>query len=152
MQDNDANDGTIVIEAEELLTAKDCESIIRADGCQVGYAWPHAQKPSSVMLGHVKNFPGTVRLAALVYDNLSTEEQQWICEGLLQISQKIAGEGYLTKYGIYMTEELKRACVVSFWPIQLPHDGKFRVPRRFDDLVAKKWAPSTNNDYEGAKC
>jgi len=152
MQEDDGNDGTIVIEAQELLTANDCESIIRADGCQVGYAWPHADKPSSAMLRHVKNFAGTVRLAALVYDNLSTDEQQWMCQGLCQVSQEIAEQGYLTKYVIYTTEELKRGCVVAFWPIQVPHDGKLRVPRRFADLVPTKCAPTAGHDDEGTKC
>ena len=32
MQDHDGNDGTMVINARELLTADDCESIIRCDG------------------------------------------------------------------------------------------------------------------------
>jgi len=144
MQDDDPNDTTIVIEAQDLLTARDCESIIRADGCQVGYSWPHSEKPSSALLRHVRNFAGSIRLAALVYDNLSTEEQQWMCQGLCQV--------YLTKYGVYTTEELRRGCVVSFWPIQVPHDGKFRVPRRFEDLVPTKCAPSTDDDHEGAKC
>jgi hypothetical protein len=152
MQDDDENDGTIVRDAQELLTAKDCDSIIHADGCQVGYAWPCANKPSSAMLGHVKNFAGTVRLAALVYDVLSTEEQLWLCEGLRQISEEMAGEGYLTKYGVYTTEELNRGCVVLFRPIQVPHDGTLRVPRRFEELVPKKCAPSMNNDHERAKC
>ena len=142
MQEDDENDGTIVIDAQELLTAKDCESIIRADGCQVGYAWSHADKPSLAMLRHVKNFAA----------NLSTEEQQWMCEGLCQVSQEIAHQGYLTKYGTYTTEELKRGCVVSFWPIQVPHDRKLRVPRRFEDLVPTKCAPPTNDDHEGAEC
>jgi hypothetical protein len=59
------------------------------------------------MLNHVKNFAGSVRLAALVYDSLSPEEQPWMCEGLCQISQEIASEGYLTQCGIYTTEELR---------------------------------------------
>ncbi len=37
MQDHDGNDGTMVINARELLTVDDCESIIRSDGCLVGY-------------------------------------------------------------------------------------------------------------------
>ena len=152
MPDDDGNDGTIVINAKELLTANDCEPIIRSDGCLVGYAWPTAETPSPAMLKHVKNFSGSVRLAALVYDNLSPEEQQWMCEGLRQISPEIASEGYLTQYGIYATEELKRGCVVSFWPSGAPHDGKLRVPRRFDDLISNKFDPSTASDDEAAEC
>jgi hypothetical protein len=147
MQDDDANDGTIVINARELLTAKDCEPIIRSDGCLIGYARPTAEKPSPPVLEHAKNFAGTVRLAALVYDSLSPEEQQWMCEGLRQISQEVASEGYLTKYGIYTTEDLKRGGVVSFWPIQAPHDGKLRVPRRFNDLIPNKSEPRTESDH-----
>ena len=152
MQDDDGNDGTIVINAQELLTAKDCEPIIRSDACLVGYAWPTAEKPSPAMLKHVKNFAGSVRLAALLYGNLGPDEQQGLCQGLLQISQEIAHEGYLTKYGIYTTEELKRGCVVSFWPIQAPHDGKLRVPRRFDDLISNKFEPRTESAHEVAEC
>ena len=152
MQDDDGIDGTIVINAQELLTAKDCEPIFRSDGCLVGYAWPTAETPSQAMLKHVKNFAGSVRLAALVYDSLFPEEQQWMCEGLRQISQEIASEGYLTQYGIYTTEELKRGCVVSFWPIQAPHDGRLRVPRRFNDLISNKFEPRTESDHEAAEC
>ncbi len=70
MQDHDGNDGTMVINAHELLTADDCESIIRSDGCLVGYAWPPAEKPSPAMYQHVKKLAASVRLAALLYDNL----------------------------------------------------------------------------------
>ena len=49
MQDDDGSDGTMVINARELLTAADCESIIRCDGCSVGYAWPPEEKPSPAM-------------------------------------------------------------------------------------------------------
>lgn len=94
MQDYDGNDGTIVISARELLTADDCESIIRSDGCLVGYAWPPAEKPSPAMCEHVKKFAASVRLASLLYGNLGPEEQQWMCEGLRKISQEIAHEGY----------------------------------------------------------
>ena len=152
MQNDDGNDGTIVINVQELLTAKDCEPIIRSDGCLVGYAWPTAEKPSPAMLKPVKNFAGSVRLAALVYDSLSSEEQQWMCEGLRQISQEIANDGYLTHYGIYTTEESKRGCVVSFWPSRAPHDGKLRVPRRFDDLLSNKFEPVTESEHEAAEC
>jgi hypothetical protein len=152
MQDDMENDGTITINAQELLTAKDCEPIIRSDGCLVGYAWPPAAKPSATMLKHVKDFVGNVRLAALIYGNLSPEEQRWMCDGLLQITQQIANEGYLTKYGVYTTEEKKRGCVVAFWPIQADHDGKFRVPRRFDDLVPKNFRPRTESNPEAAQC
>jgi hypothetical protein len=152
MQDDDGNDETIVINAKELLTANDCEPIIRSDGCLVGYAWPTAEKPSPAMLKHVKNFAGSVRLAGLVYDSLSSEEQQWMCEGLRQISQEIANDGYLTQYGIYTTEESKRGCVVSFWPSGAPRDGKLRVPRRFDDLLSNKIEPRTESNHEAAEC
>ena len=152
MRDDDGNDETIVIDAQELLTEKDCEPIIRSDGCLVGYAWPTAETPSPAMCEHVKKFAASVRLAALLYRNLGPEEQQWMCEGLRQISQEIASEGYLTQYGIYTTEESKRGCVVSFWPIQAPHDGKLRVPRRFDDLLSNKFEPITESDHEAAEC
>ena len=118
----------------------------------MGCAWPIAETPSPAMLKHVKNFAGSVRLAALVYDSLSPDEQQWMCEGLRQISQEIASEGYLTQYGIYATEELKRRCVVSFWPSGAPHDGKLRVPRRFDDLLSNKFEAITESDHEAAEC
>lgn len=152
MQDDTENDGTITINAQELLTAKDCEPIIRSDGCLVGYAWPPGEKPSATMLKHVKDFAGNVRLASLIYGNLSPEEQQWMCDGLLQITQEIANEGYLTKYGVYTTEEQKRGCVVAFWPIQADHDGKFRVPRRFDDLVSKTFQPRAESNAGAAQC
>ena len=83
MQDDTENDGTMTINAHELLTAKDCEPIIRSDGCLVGYAWRLAEKPSPTMLKPVKTFSGTVKLASFIYGNLSPEEQQWMCEGLL---------------------------------------------------------------------
>ena len=152
MQDDDGNDGTMVINARELLTAADCESIIRCDGCLVGYAWPPAEKPSPAMCEQIKKFATSVRLAALLYGNLGPEEQQWMCEGLRQISREIAHEGYLTKCGIYTTEEQKRGCVVAFWPIQVQHNGKFRVPRRFADLMSKKFKVRTGNDEEGDEC
>ncbi len=49
MHSNDENDGTLVIKAQELLTAEDCEPIVRSDGCLVGYAWPAGHKPSPAM-------------------------------------------------------------------------------------------------------
>ena len=152
MQDHDGNDGTMVINARELLTADDCESIIRCDGCLVGYAWPPAEKPSPAMCQHMKKFAASVRLAALLYGNLGPEEQQWMCEGLRQISQEIAHEGYLTKWSIYTTQEQKRGCVIAFWPIQAQHNGKFRVPRRFADLMSKKFELRTGSDEEGDEC
>ena len=152
MQDDQENDGTITINAHELLTAKDCEPIIRSDGCLVGYAWPPTAKPSATMLKHVKTFSVTVKLASFVYGKLSPEEQQWMCEGLLQIAQEIAHEGYLTKYAIYRTEEQKRGCVIAFCPIQANHNGKFTVPRRFDDLMRKNFERRTERDPEGAQC
>jgi hypothetical protein len=152
MQDHDGNDGTMVIKARELLTADDCEQIIRCDGCLVGYAWPPEEKPSPAMCQHVKKFAASVRLAALLFGNLGPEEQQWMCEGLRQISEEIAHEGYLTKCAIYTTEEKKRGCVVAFWPIQVQHNGKFRVPRRFADLMSKKFKVRTGNDEEGDEC
>jgi hypothetical protein len=152
MQDDAENHGTITINAQELLTARDCDPIIRSDGCLVGYAWPLAEKPSPTMLKHVRNFSGTVRLASFVYGNLSPEEQQWMCDGLLQITQEIAHEGYLTKYAIYTTEEQKRGCVIAFWPIQADHDGKFTVPHRFDDLMRKNFERRAERDPEAAQC
>jgi hypothetical protein len=152
MQDHDGNDGTMVINARELLTADDCEQIIRCHGCLVGYAWPPEEKPSPAMCQHVKKFAASVRLAALLYGNLGPEEQQWMCEGLRQISQEIAHEGYLTRCGIYTTEDQKRGCVIGFWPIQVQHNGKFRVPRRFADLMSKKFKVRTGNDEEGDEC
>ena len=152
MQDHDGNDGPTVINARELLTADDCEQIIRCDGCLVGYAWPTAETPSPAMCQHVKKFAASVRLAALLYGNLGPEEQQRMCEGLRQISQEIAHEGYLTKWSIYTTQEQKRGCVIAFWPIQVQHNGKFRVPRRFADLMSKKFKVRTGNDEEGDEC
>jgi hypothetical protein len=152
MQDHDRNDGTMVINARELLTAADCEQIIRSDGCLVGYAWPPDEKPSPAMCEHVKKFAASVRLAALLYANLGPEEQQWMCEGLRQISQEIAREGYLTKCGIYTTQEQKRGCVIAFWPIQAQHNGKFRVPRRFADLMSKRFELRTGSDQEADEC
>jgi len=152
MQDHDRNDGTMVINARELLTADDCEQIIRCDGCLVSYAWPPEEKPSPAMCKRVKKFAASVRLAALLYGNLGPEEQQWMCEGLRQISQEIAHEGYLTKWSIYTTQEQKRGCVIAFWPIQAQHNGKFRVPRRFADLMSKKFKVRTGNDEEGDEC
>ena len=148
--DNSEHDGTITITAQELLTARDCEPIICSDGCLVGYAWEPADKPSATMLKHVKEFAANVRLASLVYGNLSPEEKQWMCDGLLQITREIAREGYLTKYGVYTTEDQKHGCVVSFWPIQAEHNGKFRVPRRFEDLIPKKLQPGTRSRPEAA--
>ena len=75
-----------------------------------------------------------------------------MCEGLRQISQEIAHEGYLTKWSIYTTQEQKRGCVIAFWPIQVQHNGKFRVPRRFADLISKKFKVRTGNDEEGDEC
>jgi len=118
----------------------------------VGYAWPPAEKPSPAMCQHMKKFAASVRLAALLYGNLGPEEQQWMCEGLRQISQEIATEGYLTKCGIYTTEEQKRGCVIAFWPIQAQHNGKFRVPRRFADLMSKKFELRTGSDQEADEC
>ena len=152
MHSNDENDGTLVIKAQELLTAEDCEPIVRSDGCLVGYAWPAGHKPSPAMREQLKKFGATVRLTALLYGNLGPEEQRWMCDGLLQISQEIAHDGYLTKYGIYTTEEQKRGCVIAFWPIQVPHNGKFRVPRRFADLMSGKFERSTGSDEEADEC
>ena len=152
MQDDTENDGTMTINAQELLTAKDCDPIIRSDGCLVGYAWPLAEKPSPTMLKHMRSFSGTVKLASFVYGNLSPEEQQLMCEGLLQIAREIAHEGYLTKYAIYTTEEQKRGCVIAFWPIQANHNGKFKVPRRFDDLMRKTFERRAERDPEAAQC
>jgi hypothetical protein len=118
----------------------------------VGFAWPPTQKLSPTIREQAKKFAATVKLAALVYDNVDPEEQLWLCEGLLQISQEIASEGYLTKYGVYTTEEQKRGCVLAFWPSQIPHNGKFRVPRRFADPMAKKFERRMGSDHEAATC
>lgn len=152
MQDDAENDGTMTIISQELLTARDCDPIIRSDGCLVGYAWPLAEKPTPTMLKHVRDFSGNLRLASLVYGNLSPEEQQCMCEGLLQIAHDIANEGYLTKYGIYTTEEQKRGCVIAFCPIQANHNGKFTVPRRFDDLMRKNFERRAQRDPGPAQC
>ena len=114
MHSNDENDGTLVIKAQELLTAQDCEPIIRSDGCLVRYAWPAGHKASPAMREQVEKFGATVRLTALLYGTLGPEERRWMCDGLLQISEQIAHDGYLTKYGIYTTEEQKRGCVIAF--------------------------------------
>ena len=50
----------------------------------------------------------------MLYGTLGPEERRWMCDGLLQISEQIAHDGYLTKYGIYTTEEQKRGCVIAF--------------------------------------
>lgn len=138
MQSNTENDGTMLITARELLTVADCEQIIRADGCLVGYKWPEAQKPSPTMLHHVRNFSATIKLTALIYDSMP-DERQWMCNGLLHLVQEIANEGFLTKFSIYRTEEGKQGCVIAFWPIHLLHDNQFRVPRRLDDLVQQNF-------------
>jgi hypothetical protein len=148
MQNDDGSDGTMVINAQELLTAQDCEPILRCDGWLVGYGWVSGQKPSPAIREQVKKFAATVKLAALVYGNLDPEEQLWLCEGLLQISQEIAHEGYLTKYGVYTTEEQKRGCVLEFWPSQVQHCGTFKVSRRYADLMSKKFERRTGRNVK----
>jgi hypothetical protein len=150
MQNSDENNGTLVIQAQELLTEKDCEQIIYCEGCAIGYASPPAERPSQSMAKHIKDFAGTVRLAALVYGNLSPDERRWMCEGVLDISEEIGREGYLTKFGIYRTEDHKRGCVIAFWPAQVSHNGEFRVPRKFDDLVKKNFVCRVASDPEAA--
>jgi len=150
LQGRDENDGTMMIHAQELLTERDCEQIIRCDGCSVGYAWPPAERPSRTMVKHIRDFAGAVRLAALVYGNLSPEEQRWMCDGLLDITGEMANEGYLTKYGVYVTDDEKRGCVVAFWPVHVDHNGEFRVLRLFDDLFPKTSAGGNAGDPEAA--
>jgi hypothetical protein len=149
MQDDDGSDGTTVIKPQELLTAQGCEPIIRCDGCLVGYGWVSGQEPSPARREQVKKFAAAVKLAASACGNLAPEEQQCLCEGIFQISQEIAHQGYVTKYGVYMTEEQMRGCVIAFWPIQVPDSGKCRVPSRFADLMSKKVERRTVKHNEG---
>jgi hypothetical protein len=146
-QEHGENDGTMMIQAHELLTVKDCDQIVRADGCLVGYAWPKKEKPSATMVKHMKKFEGTVRLTSSIYEITPEEGQkQWMCEGILHIVKEIAKEGYLTKYGLYTTEEQKRAVVVAFWPVQLPHHGEFQVPCRMADLIKQNFVRRKRTD------
>ncbi len=127
MQDHDGNDETMVINAQrELLTADDCESIIRSDGCLVGYAWPTAEKPSPAMCQHMKKFAASVRLAALLYGNLGPEEQQ-IELDVRRVASDLQGnsaqrDGYLSEVRRLHDRgaEARLRAVAFTWPIQAP--------------------------------
>jgi hypothetical protein len=133
MQGNLENDRTMLIPTSELLTTRECDQIIRSHECLIGYQWPPNERPSAIMVQHLKKFLTTLRFTANIYGQAS-DVQEYLCDGLLHVVKEIASEGYLTEYAVYTTEEQIQVCVIAFWPVQLPRDHTFRVPRRFEDL------------------
>lgn len=144
-QPDNNDENLMVIPSRELLTLTDCKQLVQCEGWSIALPTPEGDPPELklAMRLQLKNFKGTLRFAVLIYRNERMSDRAEICEGLLRglldIVQAVGKLGYLTRYAIYTTEEQKRACVVGFWPVRLPHDGYLQVPRRMDDLLKQNF-------------
>lgn len=148
MQSNFDNDGTLQVESRELLTIADCQHIIRAHGWCVTYTWLHDERLTETLYARMREFKRALEFIVHMYLHVRPDLQQWFCEGLLHIVNQFADEGYLTRYAVYTTEESKRGCFVVFWPIQLPHDNKFTLPTRLDDLIQQNFVRRSSHPGE----
>jgi hypothetical protein len=114
------------VPSREVQTLTDFDDIVSAEGFSVAY--PTAAEMA--LLTKMKMFVQGLKLAFRASD-----QQQWMFEGLLHDAQEIAKAGYRTSYAVYLTEEKKRGCWITFYPVH-QYEEYIEVPLHFDDLMS----------------
>lgn len=131
------NDGSLIVQAQPWRTEEDCNRITRTDGWLLMLSERRNHAPSKALCRHLANLGGSLKLAHLLIRNAAPDAHRdaWMFHGLVRMVEDIGAEGYVVKYAVYTTEEKLQACLIGVLPAREPHDGKFRVPVRFDDLI-----------------
>lgn len=132
-----ANKGAMIVNAREVLTLKDCDEIVGADRHSVLFAGDKSKSLSAIARSNMALFGTTLGEGRFLLESNVPEVRQAMRNSLLDIVQQLAGKGYLTMYAVYTTVEQTRGCPIAFWPAHVPHQGKFEVPCKLEDLLNK---------------